>query len=348
MTITRIWQAGAELNTLAEWPVQSAGTNLPTISSTKARTGTYSLRVQAGNVKSVGVAFASVTQIRAGTWLNHNGLAGSTTTYQGVLFRWTTPAGNANYLRWKGDTGIELVIAGTVVATISPAVMGISSVDTWYHIGINVFTDATVGWASVYVDGVQRIIVTGINTSTGITEFYCGGSTGSLGGWASYAYFDDCYVDSTEGEADEAVPQKRFLWAVANDNGASSQWVGNDANSVDNYALVDDVTPDADTTYVYTQAVDQKDAYALVDITVPVGYVIVAAIPTALAKRAGVTEEIKLVTFDGTTTILSAAKVPAAAYAPVWDRQPTQPDASAWNETDFNATEFGQQSSGTF
>lgn len=347
MTITRIFQGGAELNTLAEFPAQSAGSGTPTISANKARTGAYAVSVQNGTIKSIGAAFAAVTQIRAGVWLNHMGLGGASVTYKAVIFRWTTPAGSTNYLRWMGDTGIELVINGVVVVTISPASAGISSVDTWYHLGISLFADTTAGWASVYVDGNKIIELTGIDTSTGITGVYFGGSLGA-GGWANYAYFDDFYVDATPGEADEAVPQKRFLWGVANGNGASSQWVGNDADSVDNYALVDDVTPDNDTTYVYTQAVNQKDTYALADITVPVGYVIVAAIPTALAKRAGVTEELKLVTFDGTTTVLSAAKVPAASYAPVWDRQETQPDASAWNEADLNAAEIGYQSAGSF
>lgn len=344
MAFTRLGQWGAELQSTTEWQIN--GATEPVISNTKARTGSYSARYT-NTTSPIGFGTGSVTQIRAGVWLNHNGRGATGSGNYAIIFQWVTPAGNTNYVRWNNNTNVlELVVANSVVTSVGAATAGFTTTDQWYHCGLTVFANGSTGWASFYLDGVQQLTGTSLNTSTAISAVYCGGST--LNGWANYAYFDDMYVDSASSEDDAAPQLKRFLWGIANGNGTTSEWVGSDGNSTDNYQLVDDAPPDGDTTYVYTQTTAKTDLYAMGNVTVPTGYSLVAAIPVVMAKRAGSTEQVQLLAYDGANTTTGTAQDPAASYAPVWERMTTQPDGTDWNETDFNAMQFGVKSAGTF
>jgi hypothetical protein len=356
MAWTRQWQVGAELRTVAEWNTQSNlyGSNTPTISSTKARTGTYSVAF-ASSSQSPGANFTPAVMARASAFLNHNGVVSfsSDNAASANIFRWTTPATQLNWVRWGAVTDtIQLAVANTLHDSIASGSSGFSTINTWYHVGVVVFADATTGWVSFYVDGVKLLSVTGINTSTAISSLFFGGSGGTniSAGWSSACYFDDFYVDtSTVEELDEAPPPRRFLWSIADGNGANSDFTGNDGDSTDNYLLVDDGVPDGDSTYVYAQADNLKDTYTTANIAVPAGYSIIAAIPTALTKRLGSTEAVKLLTYDGVTYNTSDDFTPGSSYAPAWGRFELQPDGvTAWDETAFNASEFGIESSGTY
>lgn len=350
MSVTRLWQAGWELNTIAEWQAEIVRVAEPTISNTKAFTGIYSLRSAQNNIgSSVGAAFAATTQIAAHTFFNHAGVSATAGRYA-LIFTWTSSAGGLNYIRWNGNAGLlELVLNNTVIASVSAASAGITSVNTWYSAGLVVFANATTGYVDFYIDGVSVLSATNQDTGTGLTALYVAGDVGgSSAAWVSSCYFDDCYVNATPGEADSAPVARRFVWAIAAGNGAHSGWNGSDGNSVDNYLLVDDVTPDGDTTSVYTTTTSQRDTYAIAGITMPNGYTIAAAIPTVLGKRAGSTEQLKLLAYDGVTLATGSAQNPGADYASVWERMTTQPDTTTWNETDFEAMKFGQESAGTF
>lgn len=352
MAWTRAGQVGPQLNTIAEWPASIGSGSAPTVSSTKAHLAeqTYSVRDYgaATDSQSAGLTFAAATQARAGVWLNHNG-SDTSSSHSAVIYRWTSSVGNTNYLRWKGSTGLlEIMLAGSAVTSVAIATAGLSTVDTWYHVGIVIEASATVGTVTVYVNGVNILAATGQDTGTSISEMYFAGTvTGGIT-WKPYAYFSDFYVDTGSGNSIEAPPKKSFLWAVADGNGYSSQWTGSDGNSTDNYLLVDDTTPDDDTTYVKAESANLIDGYACAAVTLPSGYSIIAAIPTALAKRAGTTEELILGTYDGSTAQLDSSQAPAASYGAVWSRFETQPDASAWDETDFNASQAVIKSAGTF
>ena len=346
---TRLWQAGWELNTIVEWKAEITRVTTPDMSTTKAFTGARSLRNTGANTRSsVGTTFASTTQITAQLYFNHNSVSTNAGRYA-LIYTWTSTAGSLNFIRWHGNTGlIELVINNSVVATVSAATAGITATDTWYAAGLRVFADATTGYVDFYIDGVSVLSATSQNTGTGLTALYIGGDGGSIAGWLTSCYFDDVYIDDTAGEIDSAPIPRRFLWQIANGNGGSSQWDGNDGNQVDNYLLVDDVTPDGDTTYVFTNAAGNVDRYIGSDITLPGGYQIVAVIPTDLCKRSSVTEQLKTGLTDSVNTSAGTAQDLPAGYGTIWERYTLQPDGSTWNETDANAMELRIESAGTF
>lgn len=143
------------------------------------------------------------------------------------------------------------------------------------------------------------------------------------------------------------MPDQRFLRLSANGNGVSSQWDGSDADSTDNYLLVDEVLPDDDTTYVESVDSLDLDSYTMENITLETGWEIAAVIPWAVAKKLSAGSPLDLkhyirTTISGTPySATSAAQVLGTSYALYWERRTTDPDSGAWSETDVNNTEIG-------
>src|SRR3954471_23560178 len=120
MTATRLAQAGAEINSIAEFPaeVTSGATSVSaTISSVQAKTGTYALRFL-GTSHSRGLTIPSTTQIRGGFYMYHAGLAGSGSTIQAVVLLHTPSGGTSHWLQWTAAPNLlELFLSGVSVPT---------------------------------------------------------------------------------------------------------------------------------------------------------------------------------------------------------------------------------------
>lgn len=76
--------------------------------------------------------------------------------------------------------------------------------------------------------------------------------------------FDDVAVNDINGNIDNSWCGDGHIIAIfPNANGDSSQFIGNDLNSVDNYLLVDENLNDGDTTFVESDVPGEKDLYNL-------------------------------------------------------------------------------------
>lgn len=340
MTITRRGQLTAETQFTGDFLTE--GATAAVISNTKAKTGTYSYRHQT-TTNPTGLAIPASDQIRAGYWLNHLGIPAGA---QGWLLRWIQGS-TLNGFYWdEDDTLVRLSLNGSNVASVSLGGSNINRNDTWMHIGVNVYANAS-GFATLYVDGLQVLTYSG-NTAGNIDTVYFGGRIGGGSGWGVSAYFDDFYVDTATGESDVAPPSKRFLFSLVNAAGTNAQWT---PSAGSNFQNVDDSgAPDGDTTYNKAASAALKDTFNTTNITVPADHVIRAAIPLAIVKRTdtGVASQIRLHSYDGATYQNGSDQTPSGSYNTLWERQTLQPDSSAWNETDFNAMEFGLESRGSF
>ena len=73
---------------------------------------------------------------------------------------------------------------------------------------------------------------------------------------------DDCKLNDGSGSSNnDLMGDTRGEWCPPTDNGAYSEWDGSDGDSVDNYALVNDPTPNDDTGYLSAQTVGVKDLH---------------------------------------------------------------------------------------
>lgn len=336
MTITRLNQLTAETQYISD--LLTDGVLAATISSSKAKTGTYSYAF-ASTTKPTGMALSNKTEIRAGVWINHIDVSD-----EGVIFRWYHADSHRSEIHWdNGDNNIYYIHDGTIRQTIGQAAANINRTDTWMHLAITIKDGSFV---TVYLDGIALFSHTGA-TDGAIVSFYFGGAS-SLNGWNSTTYFDDFYIDDTTGESDAVPPQKRFLFQLVNGAGADAQFT---PSAGSNFQNVDDAgAPDEDTTYNKGLSSGLKDTFNTAPVTVPTDHVIRARITLAIAKKTdgGTNSQIKLHTYDGSTYQSGSAQSLTTAYATKWERQVLQPDGTAWNETDANSMQDGYESAGSF
>lgn len=237
-------------------------------------------------------------------------------------------------------TGAFQVFSGSSTLAETAALF---SINTWYYVELYALIHNSAGAYTLRVNGVQLLTGSGVDTSATGNAY---ASTVRLRSTQNGAcYWDDLYIlDDTGG-----APLNTFLGDIRietifpSGNGNSSQFVGSDGNSTDNYLLVDDTTaPDEDSTYVESATVSDKDTYAFGDLSVSSG-TIFAVNPivytrktdagsrsiAVVARLSGGTEE------DGSNISLPTS------YTFYNSLRTTKPGGGAWSISDVNGAEFG-------
>jgi hypothetical protein len=167
-----------------------------------------------------------------------------------------------------------------------------------------------------------------------------------LGGFGSYGtgiYFDDLYVANEQGSVNnDFIGECRVRCLLPNGNGNSSQLVGSDGNSVNNYQLVDEATPDT-TDYVFSSTVGDKDTYTFTDLPDTSGTVAGVQVSALGLKTDVGARTLAVVTRHASSEHDSIdLGLPTVTPAYVYEVQDTNPVAGgAWLRTDVNAAEFG-------
>lgn len=214
-------------------------------------------------------------------------------------------------------------------------------ISVWHYVELRIVLSDTVGVVNLKVDGVDDINLTGQDTiNSGATS---DGFTFGDGGVPSY--IDDLYICDASGAAPYNTflndPRVEVLYPTG--NGASSQWVGQDADSVDNYLLVDETDSDDDTTYVESSTVGNKDTYAYGNLTPASGTVFaVQILPWAKKTDAG-SRAIKTVArlAAGTEQDSAAISLPSTYTYVAQDIRTAKPGGGVWSVSDVNGAEFG-------
>lgn len=161
--------------------------------------------------------------------------------------------------------------AGTLLATTTAPAF---PANEWHNIQVAVTVADAGGTVEVKVDGVTVINFTGdtrnAGTTTTIDSIAFAGAPGN--GGQNTIVADLWVTDETDGTATQGRPNTGFLGdlkvsaLVPSGNGASSQFVGSDGNSVDNYLLVDEPAAANTTDYVGSPTVGNRDLYVLPDL----------------------------------------------------------------------------------
>ena len=354
MAIERLIQTGFELGSVTAEGT-AIGTNpgnLVVITGTP-KTGIYSLRMGSHASSSYAMLWTipSTVQFRDGF---HVRLANSYTAGNALyVASWRTAAdAEAGSLRYQSNTGqLHLYTSGVYRASIS----GIN-INTWYHIGVDARINLSTGWAKVYVNGALVLSFSGNTGSTNLTRIVlgCDPQVGNQLDSGSYYYYDDITIDDTTDEGAPApVPDRRWDYkasADADEAETYKEWAGSDGNSVDNYALVDEIPHNSDTDYVSAGAADLKDSYKHATFSLPANGTIKSVVPIAVAKKGDATDcQLALGTrLSATDLIGSGQALPTSYGLAVWERQTAKPGGGAWEEADVNAAELVIESDGAF
>lgn len=227
---------------------------------------------------------------------------------------------------------------------VTGAVLAASSInltqDTWYYVEFKVTFHDTTGSFELRLDSVNVASDTNVDTTAGTTAVQ---SIGIGAGRSMKMAFDDVYFcDSTGSFNNDFLDDVYAELILPNGNGTTNDFTGSDADSTDNYLLVDEVPSDGDTTYTEDTTVGNKDLYQYEPISTSPDTIYGAMVVTDIRKtdtdgrqtvtvcRSVATEE------DGATQGLTQTYF---MFGHVFE---TDPDTSAlWLEAAINAAEFG-------
>lgn len=163
---------------------------------------------------------------------------------------------------------MKIFVGSTLVVTGSTTIELGQYVFVEWHLKI----DGTSGVSEVKINGLNEIAFNGNTKPTSDVDVNQLGVFHG-GGWSDF-HLDDIAINNisnTDGLGDISWcgdGKVELLVPSGNspDGGWSDTWTGSDSNSVDNYALVDEVPPSSDD-YVEDATTGHQDRYALTDFT---------------------------------------------------------------------------------
>lgn len=260
-------------------------------------------------------------------WQNHDyGFFGAQYAVGGSHFTVRVDSGT-NLLQLKRGRGND----GTLLATGTHPLP--STTTEWVYIEIAALVDDTVGYVTVHVNGQEDINFSGDtkNNANPLIQLRLG----------SLIAVDDIYICDVNGTVNNTfLGDVKVEGIRPNGNGNSSQGVGSDADSVDNYALVDDTTPDT-ADYVAFGAATDKDTYSYENLASSVGNVKGVSVISYLANDdAGAATARSVARLSGTEST-GATHSATTSYIPHAHIYEEKPGTGAWTIADVNSAEFG-------
>jgi hypothetical protein len=227
---------------------------------------------------------------------------------------------------------------GTVLATSTYAQPMTPNV--WHYIEFKATLHDTTGSVYARVDEVQVIAATGLDTKNGGTKTVYDqvkfnedqGST-----WA------DAYVCNAAGTLNNDFMGDIIVETLLpTGNGTTSVLVGSDGNSVNNYALVNEATPDT-TTYVGSATNGDKDTYAFGDLAHTSGAILGVVVSIVAAKSdAGARTAREVIRSAGTDYPSASDKALSTTYTAYKEVHEVDPaTGAAWTIAAVNAAEPG-------
>lgn len=315
---------------IGDWTYVSISTTLGRRGSQALRLGTTAtytakIGIPAATTVIAGVAFYVVNGFNLAAYTSILNFIESAVTHVSIRL---TPTGN-----------LQIAAGGSVVFT-SPS--QVFFVNTWHYIEAKVFTDNTTGYVIVKVDGVEIANLTGIDTNNvGTPNINAVGLVACALG--DYTYFDDLYIcDNSGSYNNDFLGNVRVDYLPADANGAVNEW--SRLSGSNNYEMVDDTTPDGDTTYTYSGTIGDQELYGC------------AALPHSPANIFGVKEIVvarktgaeyvyhKPLLRSGSTIYTATDQGLSETYTVKTNIREVDPDtASPWTAGAVNAAQVGSE-----
>ncbi len=311
----------------------------PTVSSTRARTGPQSL-YQNGTADVISRGVAEHATVIVGFALYRPAITQNAATIifysdNGATQHVTIVVTASGALEARrGNSGGTLL--GSAVGAVLPGI--------WAYIEAKATLSDSVGAVELRVNGATVLNLTNVDTKNAGTKtvfdtvaFY--GSSGVV----EDAYIDDLYVCNGAGSVNNSfLGDTRVRCLLPSGNGNSSQLLGSDADSTDNYLLVDEATPST-ADYVGSGTTDQKDTYTFGDLPDASGTIHGVQVSALATKTDAGARNLAIVTrSDGVDYDGSDVALALGSNAYVQQVRETDPDtAAAWTIAAVNAAEFG-------
>jgi len=254
-----------------------------------------------------------------------------------------------NYVRVGIDTSGNrahlMILASSTPDLDLYSANGSVSEGEWHYIEVQMLFDiSSAGTAKWWLDGELLDYETGIDYTALNNTTLNIGDVGSSD--IDILYVDDIYMTDTSGTVNTGeLGPIEVVTLLPNGNGNSSDMVGSDGNSVDNYLLVDNnaATPPATTEYVESSTEGDKDTYAMGNLTgTPTVYGMSASLFASKddteAKFVRPLVRTGAVDYVGDSTGLAESY---SLHEYIWDENPDT--STDWTYGDINGMEVGQE-----
>ena len=224
----------------------------------------------------------------------------------------------------------------TLLATTANPVL---ATNTWHYLEAKVVCHDTTGSYEVRLDG--QTILSGSSVDTRGT----GDSRYALFQLQNYYQcIDDIYICDTDGTINNDFLGRVVIEGILpNADGDSTDWTP--ASGSDNYAMVDDIPPDDDTSYVESGTEGDEDLYDYADLsTITMETILGLQINTDVRLNAvsGDIDLYQTVKSDSTSSDGAPTNIASDDYEVATRILETDPDtSSAWTVSGVNAAQFG-------
>ncbi|MEK7357520.1 MAG: hypothetical protein AAB250_13795 [Bdellovibrionota bacterium] len=263
------------------------------------------------------------------------GFGGTTCDSQGIVLAHSHTTGTL-YAATAGGNGVPATTLGTASITLS--------LSTWYYIEVRAKLSSTVGEFEVYVDGVQVLNLTNINSATGgIASYQVAAiamhNTGS-GSW-SHQIYDDLYILDKTGATNNTFLGPISVYSLM-PTGAGSVTELTPTGAASNWDAVNDATNDNATTYVATGTTGNKDYYTFEQLPGSV-----TAVPGVMMRTCGTlaasgTRKLQMNLKYVASVVSSSLKtLTLGSWKQNMFVRDTAPDGAAWTPAKVNALEGG-------
>lgn len=137
---------------------------------------------------------------------------------------------------------------------------GLILFNTYNHVAMRA-TIATLGSVDVWINGVQVLALTNVNTTnpTQPTQQYMNGVTVMGPGGTPTCFIDDVFIWDCSTAPNSTFPGPLRIYADVADADVAVTWTP--LVGPDNYQDTDEIPPDGDTSYVFSSTVGQVDQY---------------------------------------------------------------------------------------
>lgn len=325
--MARLFTTGIECGDLGDFAIVSnAAASVATV-----RTGTYSLSITATNGYAQWNHTAAPSEFFVRIPFNRG-----TSTSGGRILSLIYGGTEVLSLRLDQDT-FQLT---TYLGSSDSFQLGTGShslnTSTWYLIEAHVVVHSS-GTFDVRVDGDTDMEFSG-DTQSGTTP---GVSTFKCMGWAT-CFFDDIAINDTTGDSQNSWAGDGYVYNLMPN--AAGDVTGLTPSAGDNYACVDEIPADGDTSYVAASAADLYDLYHLDYDANITGRLITLVQPWATAKESFADGgAVQLGVKPAASESWSASRDLQTSYARAWgDVYYANPETAAdWEDSDLQTLQVG-------
>jgi hypothetical protein len=233
----------------------------------------------------------------------------------------------------------QLIACRGSISTVLGTSIETLGIGIWHYIEIEAAIDDASGLIGVWLDGVQVIDLSGVDTRqqaeagvdrirfqlNGLTQF-------------SSPTVDDVYVTDSAARLGES--RVAVLYPVADT--ADADWTP--SAGADHYALVDETTVNSDSDYVASGSAGALDLYEVGDLPFTPESIHAVQVTMCARKDDAATREVRSKVKSGATSADGAVHAMAASYQYFRDIHETDPDTTAaWTSDGVNALQIGPE-----